>query len=89
VRPKSIYRKSGDANLILCYCPECGKQGLVEEHGRTRCPDCYKARNTMEWDNLRGGWVYEYSGPYLENIPYNCRNEAGTYMIRKPELEST
>ena len=25
----------------------------------------------------------------LENIPYNCRNEVGTYMVRRPPLESS
>lgn len=87
MKPKPIYEKEGDANLILCHCPRCGLLGYVEEHGRTRCPECHESRNTGEWDILRGGWVWEASGPYMENIPYSCRNMAGTHMVKRPSLE--
>ena len=87
MRARRIYKKDGDANLILCCCPECGHLAYVEEHGRDRCPKCREVRNTMEWDFDRCGWVYEVTGPYLENIPYNCRNMMGTHMVKRPSLE--
>lgn len=70
MRRKPIYRKVGDANYILCYCPKCGHLQPVEEHGRDGCAICIERTP-------------------LENIPYSCRNELGTYMVRRPPLEES
>jgi hypothetical protein len=74
---RRIHGKVGDANTILCYCPQCGKLQHVEEHGRDRCPKC---RVTCKGQN---------AGPYLEGIPRDCRDMHGMYMVRKPLLEES
>lgn len=92
MRPRPIYRKVGDANYILCYCPNCGHLQPVEDHGRDGCAACERlvpTGLTFEEASRQGKYMTRFERTPLENIPYNCRNESGTYMVRRPPLESS
>jgi len=90
VRPRPIYGKIGDANTILCYCPDCGHLQYVEEHGIDGCDECARwvpSGLTFEEASKQGGSMVKLESTPLENIPYSCRNMAGTHMIKRPQLQ--
>lgn len=65
---RPIYGPKGK-DWVLCTCDECGQLNYVEPHGVTA--ECHSQKcNGKSTDH--------------SNIPYDCRDQSGCYLIRKP-----